>query len=151
MKSEYVGSLSIAVISFLACGGAWKLGVGQVGSPGPGFFPLVLGGAAGVLSLVTLAGQLWKGRTLTPAPRAAMAGGIIKVAYILAALIVYGLLLERIGYVLTTVVIFGFLLRLVSTQKWRFVVGGAVVVALASFILFAWALGVSLPKGPLGI
>jgi putative tricarboxylic transport membrane protein len=151
MKAEYLSSLSITVISFLAFAGALKLGPGQVGSPGPGFFPLVLGGATGILSLIIFAGQLRKKKGPIAANRVTSAGGIIRVACILAALVAYGLLLERIGYVLTTLVIFGFLLRLVDTQRWRFVIGGAVVVSVGSYILFSWFLGVSLPKSPLGI
>jgi hypothetical protein len=151
MKAGHLSSLVIALISFLAFAGAWKLGPGQIRSPGPGFFPLVVGGTTGVLSLIILAGQLWKGRKTLTVHQGVEAGGAIKAVCVLAALIAYGLFVERIGYVFTTLVIFGFLLRVAGTQKWRFVVGGAIVVAAASYILFSWLLGVSLPKSPLGI
>jgi putative tricarboxylic transport membrane protein len=153
MRAEYISSALIVAISFLACIGAGKLGIGKVGSPGPGFFPFVLGSVTGGLSLAVIVRGLWKRRRgkTTEAPPRAEAGGLIKIACILAALVGYGLLLEKIGYVFTTFIVFGFLLRVVDTQKWRFVVGGAIVVAVVSYILFDWLLGVPLPKGALGI
>jgi hypothetical protein len=151
MKAEYLSSIAIAVISFLACAGAVKLGAGQIGSPGPGFFPLVLGGTTGILSLIILFNKLWKKKKFTVAQSRVSAGGVIKVACILSALVAYGLFVEKIGYVLITLIIFGFLLKVAGAKKWSFVVGGAVVVAVGSYILFSSLLGVSLPKSPFGI
>jgi putative tricarboxylic transport membrane protein len=151
MKAEYLSFIVIAVISFLACAGAGKLGVGRIGSPGPGFFPLVLGGTTGILSLIILFSRLWKGRKFTAAQSRVSAGVVIKVVCILAALVAYGFFVEKIGYVLITFIIFGFLLKVAGTKKWSFVVGGAAVVAVGSYILFSWLLGVSLPTSPFGI
>lgn len=149
MKAEYLSSLVIAVISFFACVGAWKLGTGQIGSPGPGFFPLVLGGTTGVFSLVILAEQLWKGtRIVDGQPRTASGG--IKVVCILAALVAYGILLEKIGYVFTCLIVFTFLFKVAGSRSGLSLVW-AIVVAVVSTILFSWLLGVQLPKSPLGI
>ena len=149
MKAEYLSSFVIALISFFACVGAWKLGPGQIGSPGPGFFPLVLGATTGVFSLIILAGRLWKGtRRVDGQPR--KAGGAIKVVCILAALVAYGFLLEKIGYIFTSLIVFTFLLK-VAGCKSSLSLAGAIVLAVVSTILFSWLLGVPLPKGPLGI
>ncbi len=150
MKTEYLGSLVIAVISFFACVGAWKLGTGQIGSPGPGFFPLVLGGTTGVFSLVILGEQLWKKRKAVDGQPRAVSGGAIKVVCILAALIAFGFLLEKIGYVFTSSIVFTFLFKVAGSRSGISLVW-AIVVALISTILFSWLLGVQLPKSPWGI
>jgi hypothetical protein len=149
MKAEYFSALVIAVISFLTCVGAWELGPGQIRSPGPGFFPLVLGATTGVFALIILAGQIWKGTKVGDAqPRTA--GGAIKVVCILSALIAYGFLLEKIGYIFTSLIAFIFLFKVVGCRNGMSLIG-AIVVAVASYILFSWLLGVQLPKSPLGI
>ncbi|MBI5606598.1 MAG: tripartite tricarboxylate transporter TctB family protein [Deltaproteobacteria bacterium] len=149
MKAEYLSALVIALISFLACVGAWKLGPGQIGSPGPGFFPLVLGATTGVFSLIILAGQLWK-RTKGVDAEPGTTGGAIKVVCILAALVAYGFLLEKIGYIFTSLIVFTFLFKVAGSKNGISLVR-AFVVAVVSYILFSWLLGVQLPKTPLGI
>jgi putative tricarboxylic transport membrane protein len=151
MKAEYLSYLVVTAISFLACAGAWKMGAGQIGSPGPGFFPLVLGGTTGTLSLIILFSKLCKGKSVVATQPLTATGGTIKVISIIAALVAYGFFLERIGYVFITFIIFGFLLKVAGTKKWTSIVGGAIVVAAGSYVLFSSLLGVSLPKSPLGI
>ena len=153
MKGEFLSSITLAVISLMACIGAGKLGIGQFNSPGPGFFPFVLGCVTGVLSLAVIAMRIRQSRGSGPPVRSshAEAGGLIKVACLLAALVGYGLLLEKIGYVFTTLIIFALLLKVVDKQKWYVVLASALTVAIVSYLFFDRLLGVPLPKSILGI
>ncbi|MCX5817226.1 MAG: tripartite tricarboxylate transporter TctB family protein [Proteobacteria bacterium] len=152
MRAEYFSTLFLVVISLLVCVGARRLNIGSFGSPGPGFFPFVLGLATGALSLVILFKQLFQKREAASGQQCNLwtVGGR-RVICVLVALVGYGLLLQRIGYVFTTCLVFGFLLRAVEPQKWTTVVIGSIIVAGVSYILFALLLGISLPQSRFGI
>jgi hypothetical protein len=73
-----------------------------------------------------------------------------KVSLVLAALVLYGLLLERLGFVPTTFVLLSFLLRIGGEVKWPTALVVACVAVLSSFALFDLWLRIRLPKGMFG-
>jgi len=73
-----------------------------------------------------------------------------KVFLVLAALVFYGLLLEKLGFVLTTFVLFSFLLWISAETKWLTLLAVASAAALGSYALFELWLQIRLPKGIFG-
>jgi Tripartite tricarboxylate transporter TctB family len=73
-----------------------------------------------------------------------------KVILVLAALVFYGLLLEKLGFVLTTFVLFSFLLWISAETKWLTLLAVASAAALGSYALFEIWLQIRLPKGIFG-
>jgi putative tricarboxylic transport membrane protein len=128
-----------------------SLKVGSVHDPGPGLFPLMAGillaGFSGAVFLKAAfqkgvekghLGQLWVG---LDGP---------KVAYTIAALLAYTLLLETVGFLLVTLLLFIFLFRRIEPQSWQRVIVLSVLASVGAYLIFDRALQVQLPRGLLG-
>ena len=138
-------------LTALGAGGvveAWKLAIGTVAQPGPGFFPLCLA----VALTLTGAGLVRQAmRQATPARHApGPAGGVRRVVVALLALLAYVLSLDHIGFVLATFLLVAFLFRVIEPQRWVLALGGAAATAILSHVVFRAWLGVRLPPGPWG-
>ncbi len=116
------------------------------GMPGPGLFPLVLGVALTVLSVIWLVDP--RQRELTTADEDfAVADTRARrlIAVTLIASVGFVLLLNPIGYQLAMLVFVGVLLKLVSQRGWISTVVISVAFAFGSYMLFVLVLGVPLP------
>jgi putative tricarboxylic transport membrane protein len=142
-----VGDLVIAIALFAA--GllfVWQSAVlpfGEVGLPGPGFFPFVLGIVLGLFALAIVV------RAIRQRDEgAAVSLGHRDIAVVSAALVCAGFAFERLGAYVTLGVFTAALLWLVArTSFWRGVLGASLgMVAVWAF--FKVLLGVQLPAGP---
>ena len=130
--------------------GAYRLGLGSVHDPGPGFMPFA---TATLLALMAL-GQLARAAT-APADRGGDATAFATsrwgvVAIVLGTLFGAGFLLERAGFSIATFLMLVVLFGVVARKRWWVtILSAALVVATAR--LLSRALGVPLPEGPLGI
>lgn len=131
---------------------ASRLRVGTLGSPGPGFLPLV----AGIVMLALAIGILvqewsrWRAACAAPEPPAAAPGNRLPVALAVAALLAYALLLDPLGYVLTTALFLVFTLRVLGRLAWWAVLTSAVTSTVVSYALFGLWLKVPLRTWPRG-
>ena len=137
-------------ISIFVCKESLKSDIGSLHAPGPGFFPFWSAVVLGVFTILlvivsTLKGQLkakitdlWEGMQWQ------------RVGSILCALFLYLLLLPRLGFLITT---FGLMVLAMATIKrgrlWLLAIN-ALIIVLASYLVFNVFLDVRLPKGPLG-
>ncbi len=146
-------SLILLGIAIATCVGASMHEVGTFDNPGPGLFPMVLGAVLGVLSLIILVGGIMAKRAAVQEAAACERGAIYskEALYVVVALVGYGLLLVPLGFIVTTFAVFAAMLRFVTDQKWAVVLGGAVILAIGSYVIFDTLLGVPLPQGVLGI
>lgn len=118
---------------------------------GPSFFPLVIGGGLLVLSLTFLVQTTVRPDWYLTQKAAAEAEAThwLTVALVVAALMVYVLVLEPLGYALATGVLFPVLSRLMgSKQPVRDIVVG-MTLSTGIYLGFTSLLGVRLPAGPL--
>ncbi|MGH7197971.1 MAG: tripartite tricarboxylate transporter TctB family protein [Candidatus Omnitrophota bacterium] len=131
----------------LICYGASRLGLGSVSDPGAGFIFFWSGFILALLSVALVAGAL---RTVaTPVPE--MEGtNWAKVSLVLASLLLYAAVLEKLGFVLTTFALLSFLLGTSGGKSWPRVIGVASAAAAGSFALFELWLKIRLPKGIFG-
>lgn len=150
-KDDRACALIILGVAIAACLGAAQHVVGTLSDPGPGLFPLGLGVVLGVLSLIILAGGMAAKRADKGEAGSDACARPKKVSrealYVIGVLVAFGVLLAPLGFILTTFLVFAALLRLVAKQSWPISVGGGAVLALGSYLLFAMALGVNLPRG----
>lgn len=137
-------ALGLAVVA-----AASRLRLGTWDAPGPGFLPVLIGATMVVLAVGAFV-QEWRQRGAAPAPAAAPAVNWWQVALTIAALVAYGLLLDRLGYVVTTLLVMGFLFRRVARLRWPVALTATVLSTLVSYALFALWLKVRLPRGPWG-
>ncbi len=131
-----------ALIFFLSL----KLGVGEVGDPGPGFMPCLSSVILFSLSsLVFITGM--KGRDKDEKRRfPADHGYLLKPAFLVFAILGYSFLLDAVGYLITAFLLMFALFSISEPQKWPWNIVVAGVVVMTSFLLFKW-LGVQLPTG----
>ncbi len=150
MNNDQVSSGIWLLISLIICLASLQYKIGTLSSPGSGFLPLLSGLAIGLFAAIgfiqaTLQkkrGEIWhsflKGLRWE------------KALVILVSLFAYGLLLGILGFFLCTLLFIGFLLRVVVPQRRSLVIGGSVLIAFVSYIVFDVLLKAQMPKGFFG-
>ena len=113
--------------------------------PGPGYFPLGLG----VLLAFVGAVVLFKSLVLESD------GGDPVEAFawrplfaVVGAITVFGVLLEPLGLVLSVPVLVGIASLASGPLRWKSVLASAALLTLAAWLIFAWALRLSIPVWP---
>ena len=149
-RRDLLGGFFWLGISIFVCFVSMQDGFGTFHSPGPGFLPVlsaVILGASAVILLVTSSmkkmwerkiADLWKGLEWK------------KVAGVLLCLFLYPLVLPFLGYLLATFGLMSVLLGVMGRSKAWVQEVNALIVTLASYVLFHILLNVRLPKGMLG-
>jgi putative tricarboxylic transport membrane protein len=147
---DLYASAFLLAVAAAASVGAYRLGLGSVHNPGPGFMPFAV---ATLLALMAL-GQLVRG-VMAPAERGSRAApfatsrwGVVTI--VLGTLVGAGFLFERAGFSLATFLMLVALFGVVARNPWWVTLLSAALVVAAARLL-ARALGVPLPEGPLGL
>jgi hypothetical protein len=147
---DAAANVGLAVVATAAGVGSWRLGLGDVHNPGPGFMPFAAAAALGLMALVRLAlltAPREGGRvSAAPFPRPRL--GVV--AAVLGSLIGFGAVIDTLGFAVSTAVLLFVLFALVAGRRWWVAVAAALAVATAASLLFR-ALGLQLPRGPLGL
>ena len=117
--------------------------------PGPGFFSFWLGVLVIGLSVVEI-GRTFRRSVPLPANFFPGRDGLLRIGYLLGALVASVLLLERLGYSLTMFLFCGFLLRVLGRQAWWLTVILTLLGSFGTAYLFR-QLQVILPGGIFGI
>jgi putative tricarboxylic transport membrane protein len=150
-KPDQISSLFWFLVGMAVTFWSYRLGLGTLTNPGPGFLPfwcaLILSGLSCLVfvhrRLARTEGEarkirhLWRGI------------GWVRGIYVVAALLAYTLLFTTLGYLLSTIALLLFLFKAIEPQKWTVAVGGAILASFGSFVLFARWLDVQLPRGVL--
>ena len=126
---------------------SYRLGLGTLHQPGPGFLFFWTGLIVASLALVII---LMSARNATPdeAKEQAFAkSNVKKVILVLISLFVYVLLMEWLGFFIVTLLLFIFLLGVIEKKKWWFAILVSVIVTALSYLLFEVGLQSQLPKG----
>jgi Tripartite tricarboxylate transporter TctB family len=137
----------LAALIFFLLGGwicleASQLPFGGFRMPGAGFFPLLLGVALCLLSLILLLTSL-----LGPAETASASPARAEVFYLMAAILAAAWLFERLGFLSTMALFLGVILKVLGKLGWTATVVLAVVGSAAASVLFNRVLLIGLPSG----
>ncbi len=124
--------------------------IGNIHSPGTGFFPFYTGMTMSILSIGVFIeatvknkkGLKWE----NPFENVKWTRPLI----VLSSILIYALILDTLGFMLATSLLIGFLLRAVHPQKWSTVILGATLTSLITYMLFKSWLGMNLPVGIVG-
>lgn len=150
MNNDQVSSGIWVFIGVAICLASLQYRIGTLSSPGSGFMPFLSGLAIGFFSIIGFIhatirknrGEVWD--SFLKAVRWE------KALIIIISLFAYGLLLGPIGFFLCTLLFIGFLLRVIVPQRWLLVIGGSLLITVASYVVFEVLLKAQLPKGFLG-
>jgi putative tricarboxylic transport membrane protein len=146
------GSIILGIAVFYLSKTA-KLAIWKGKTLGPGFFPLLLGIALVALTLLLLikATLAARDRFLSPAERFFPSrSGLLKLLYLIGALVAYVLALQPLGYLLSTLLFLFALFLAWDPKRPGLAVAVAVGTVLCSYVFFDLLLQVQLPKGLLG-
>ena len=114
--------------------------------PGPGFFPLWIGIGIVVCSLFLICAAIFRRGEVIPISRAEMVRALSSwLAFALAVA-----LLPLVGFGLSLGLLTAFLVWVLDRRSPWLAIGVALSLAMGFHVVFAVALGVSLPAGPWG-
>ena len=131
------------IISFFSS----RIGLGTLSKPGPGFMPFLAGLLLAALSFVLLL-QVSLTRMSARWP---ITFRLKNIFIILAAMVGYGFLLDRIGFIFVTFIFVTLLIRLIEPQSWTKSILAGIFSSGASYLIFEIFLKSQLPRSPFGI
>jgi len=137
------------LFSVITCVEAYRLTLGNINNPGPGFFPFGAGLTMLTLSLVALLQSVTKKQKVGATSRQETFRWW-NIAIILAAITAYALSLEKIGFLINTLLFMCLLLKVVEPQTWKTAIIGGLITTLAANLVFNVVFRTQIPKGILG-
>jgi len=146
-KADRISGVFWLCFSILMIIQSYRLGLGKINHPGPGFLFFWVNIVLGIMSLVVLF-KAWAGKKKEGAQPAIFEGQkMSKIIFVLLALFIYVLLIETVGFLPMTFLVFVFLLGIIEKKKWFFTVFVSVVVTVISYLIFEVWLQCMLPRG----
>jgi putative tricarboxylic transport membrane protein len=149
-RSQLAVSTVLAGLAWFVLLESRHLSFGNMRVPQTGFFPWVLATVLLILCVILFAQGLSGAESDRP-PDHILPEGWSRIAFTLAAMIGFAVVLERLGFLLTTFFLMIVLLRAIESQRWSKVFFVALLTAVGSYALFGWILGIPLPGGVFGI
>lgn len=148
-RANQASSVFWLVLGLAVAYGAYRMGLGELTHPGPGFLFFWCGVILAGLSVLVFAGATLAGRKEEQGGLARLWAGAKwrKGVCVVLALLIYNFTFSFLGFSLSTMILLVFLFKAIETQKWSVAVGGAVVASLFCFLVFARWLDVQLPRG----
>ena len=146
-KADRISGVFWLCFSILMIIQSYRLGLGKINHPGPGFLFFWVNIILSIMSLVVFF-KAWTGKKKERAQPALFEGQrISKIIFVLLALFVYVLLMETVGFLPLTFLLFVFLLGIIERKKWFFTVIVSVLVTVISYLIFQIWLQCMLPYG----
>jgi hypothetical protein len=149
-KMEFYTSGLLMVFSLVVCLEAYKLSLGTIGKPGPGFNPFLMGAILFLLAVAyffkTL--QLRRREKEIHVWQGLLWGKVVLVFILLFA---YALLLESGGFLLCTLLFLVAVFSCVGKQRWYWIYIGSPAITLLFYAVFKIWLNIQLPVGFMGI
>jgi putative tricarboxylic transport membrane protein len=145
----YYCNLFWLLFSLFICVESYRLKLGAINAPGPGFFPFSAGLIMLLLSLTALFQSIRKKNNVEKKPRQEPLRWW-NIVIILAAVIAYAFSLEKIGFLINTFLFMCLLLKVVEPQTWKTAIIGGLVTAIAANLIFNVIFQAQIPSGILG-
>jgi len=130
---------------------SYGLGLGNLTTPGSGLMPFALGIILSLCSFPILT-RYFVNRKKTDKggqQRVWSEVSFRKIALVLACLIGYSLLLERLGFLVITFFLLLVLFKMVDSQKWSWTLIATILTTSFAYFLFVVLLNVYMPTFPL--
>lgn len=145
-KSDRISGFFCLIFSVFVGIESYRLHLGTLKRPGPGFLFFWVSVALGIMSLIILF-RAWMGRKPDETEILIFGRNPLKTILVLGAVFLYAFFMETLGFIPVTLFLFLFLLGVIEKKKWGFVVFVSIVVTGASYFVFEICLKSQLPKG----
>jgi len=146
-KSDRISGAFWLCFSILMIIQSYRLGLGKLNHPGPGFLFFWVNIALGIMSLVVVFKGWARKKGEEDQPALFEGDRMSKIIFVLLALFIYVLLMETVGFLPMTFLLFIFLLGIIEKKKWFFTVFVSIVVTVISYLIFQIWLQCMLPYG----
>ena len=147
-KTDIVAGIILLALSIVTLLEIRQLPVGNLTSPQPGFFPLILAIILSILSVVLLRQAIQtKGKGKGKGKFWGSSGGRKRISLTLGVLFIVAIFFERVGYLISAFFLIAFLLVAIGNQKWWVAITAGFLSAMVSYLLFGLLLKGSLPAG----
>jgi len=137
------------LLSLTICIEAYRQDIGTIRYPGPGFFPFCVGLVMAGLSLIAMIQSVGKYEQEEKRDHQEPFRWW-NIVIILAAILVYALVLETVGFLICTFLFVSLLLKVVEPQSWKATILGGLIMAVSSNIVFNVILQSQIPSGIFG-
>jgi putative tricarboxylic transport membrane protein len=134
------------VLSFFFCIESYRLGLGSLHAPGPGFLTFWVSLVVGILAVVLFLQERGK-RFLKDMAPLFKGKNLRNIIYANVFLYGYAVLFDKIGFFLCTLLFIGCCLKVIGSKKWKIVIWGSMSVAVGAYMVFGYWLAIQLPKG----
>lgn len=144
-KYDIYCGLFWSMVALFVIGAALKMGLGDLGSPRPGFFPFLVGILLLILSLgiiVLAVRERYKDRNFREWPAFSLS-----VLFTLVVLILYAISLEFLGYIIGSFLLFLYLFKVPAGKKWGISIIMTIGVVSLTYYFFGVLLQAQFPKG----
>ena len=146
-KADRISGVFWFLFSLFVSYVSYRLGLGSVYQPGPGFFFFWTGIVVAMLSLTVILRSFGKQAPDEKKEAATGKRQITKIALVLLSLFLYAVVMEWLGFLIVTLLLFIFLLGVIEKKKWWFAILVSLAVTALSYLLFEVGLQSQLPKG----
>ena len=145
MERARAGSVALLFLLLAAfiCVEALQVPFGGLRMPGAGFFPLLLGVALGVFSLMLLGTSLLTPAAGSPDVRPERP----EVFYLVGSIFAAVLLFELAGFLLTMVLFTAVAMKVLGSMSWVTAILFGVVGSVTAYVVFSRVLLIALPSG----
>jgi putative tricarboxylic transport membrane protein len=147
-RPELYASAFLAALAAAACAMAYRMGLGDIHNPGPGFMPLATAALLGLMALGELGRDLIVAIRRGAEPAVFAPRGFGTALVVIGALAGFGMAIETLGFSVSAALMLTVLFVVARMRLWVAVLA-AVLIAVIARVIF-WALGVPFPEGPLG-
>ena len=137
------------LFSLITCVESYRLKLGTINTPGPGFFPFTAGFIMLILSLAALFQSIRKKNNVEKTRRQEPFRWW-NIVIILMAITAYAFSLEKIGFLINTFLFMCLLLKVVEPQTWKTAIIGGLITAIAANLIFNVIFQAQIPSGILG-
>ncbi|MFC7535645.1 tripartite tricarboxylate transporter TctB family protein [Actinoplanes sp. GCM10030250] len=137
--ANLIAAAVVVVLGGAAIAGSLALGAGSPSAPGPGTWPLVVGGALVVLGLALAI----RARHTGEAERFTRSSLLVVAA--VASMVVYVAVIATIGFEIPTALLAFVWLRFLGKESWRLSIITSIGIVVAFYALFVGALDVTIP------
>jgi putative tricarboxylic transport membrane protein len=125
---------------------SYRMGMGTLGSPGPGLLPFLVGALLVAFSAFSLLRRLrGEGRHDGPAGEGKKRPELRRISIVICSLVGYAVLLERLGYLVTSFLMLALLFRNMGTAR-TVAAGVSLATVVATYFVFSY-FGVVFPPG----